>query len=260
MNRTKSVLDEIVENKRQEIDKKKRENPLNASKISLNKSSRSFLEAISVEGVGLIAEIKKSSPNMKIEKEIEVGSLASIYENSGVSAISVLCDEKYFSGSFEDLKEVSGVTKVMPILCKEFIIDEYQIYKARECGADAVLLIARILSLAQIKSFIEIAKKLGMDAVCEVNNEGELKSVLELNPEIIMINNRNLETFEINLETTNKLVKLISKDKVVISASGINSCRDVSQLSERVNAVLVGTSIMKSNNPKEKIKQLLCKK
>lgn len=226
-----------------------------ASTKLLRKSDRDFRSAISSEGISLIAEIKKESPS---EGEIFTGNfrpgeIAQIYEKNGAAAISVLTDEKYFGGSFEFLKDVRNATESVPILCKDFIVSEHQIFKAREFGADAILLIASLLSVEQIEKFLKVADNLSMDCLVEVHNEEELEKVLKTSAQIIGINNRNLRTFEIDLSITEKLQKLIPDDRIVVSESGIKSAADIPK---GVDAILVGTAIMKSKNIKEKMYEL----
>ena len=225
----------------------------------LKRSDRDFYNALKKSKntrPSLIAEIKRASPTKGIFLKGGLFSprkIAKIYEENGANAISVVTDNKYFKGSFEYLKAIKSATKNIPVLCKDFFIHEYQIYKAREYGADAVLLIASILSKEQIILFIGTAKNLGMECMVEVRNEEELKKVLETPAKIIGVNNRNLTDFSIDLETTNKLAKLIPKDKILVSESGISSKKDLKKLTSRVDAVLIGTAFMQSKN----IKQLI---
>jgi anthranilate phosphoribosyltransferase len=225
----------------------------------LKRSDRDFYNALKKyknTRPSLIAEIKRASPTKGIflkGKLFSPKKIAKIYEENGANAISVVTDNKYFKGSFEYLKAVKSATKNIPVLCKDFFIHEYQIYKAREYGADAILLIASILSKEQIISFVGTAKILGMECLVEVRNEEDLKKVLETPAKIIGVNNRNLTDFSIDLETTNKLAKLIPKDKILVSESGISSKKDLKKLTSRVDAVLIGTAFMQSKN----IKQLM---
>lgn len=222
-----------------------------ASKI-LKKSTKSFLEALSGKKKALIAEVKFASPGKgliykkgKISDKV-AAKIALIYEGNGASAVSVLTDEKYFKGSFDYLKKVKESTKKVPVLCKDFIVSEYQIFKAREYGADAVLLIAALLNTKQIEHFLAVARNLGMEALVEIHNEEELMKVLKTSTKIIGINNRNLKNFEVDFEATNTLVKKIPKDKMIVAESGIKSRKDLKKLGARVNAVLVGTALMKA--------------
>lgn len=259
-NKISDKLLDILKNKKEELCIRKEKAPLSEIKLNLKKSDRSFLDSINNNNnISLIAEIKKSSPNMSIDKKVNVVDIAKIYEENNVNAISVLCDEKFFDGSLDDLRKVRENTS-KAVLAKDFIIDEYQIFEARKYGADAVLLIVKILGKNDISKFSKIAFSLNMDVIFEVNNKDDLENIYDLKKKIIMINNRNLNNFKVDLDNTNNLINKISKDKVIISASGINSCFDIKKLSNRINAVLVGTSIMKSDNPAKKIKELLCKK
>ncbi|MBI5753700.1 anthranilate phosphoribosyltransferase [Candidatus Peregrinibacteria bacterium] len=242
-----------------------------ASKI-IKKATRNFFETLfkkSARGAlptgrqarALIAEVKFASPSKgkiykgKIGAETAV-KIAKLYEKYGASAVSVLTDEKYFNGSFEYLKKVKEVTKNVPILCKDFIVTEYQIFKAREYGADAILLIAKLLTVGQMQHFLKLARSLSMECLVEVHNEEELAKVLKTDAKIIGINNRNLSDFTIDLETTNRLVKQIPKDKIIVAESGISSREDLNKLDKRVDAILVGTGLMSAKNITKKIHEL----
>jgi len=209
----------------------------------------------------LIAEIKFASPSKgkifkgKIGKEA-VKKLAKIYEKSGASAISVLTDEKYFLGSFEYLREAKKVTGNVPILCKDFIVSEYQIHKAFEYGADAILLIAELLSAEQIEKFLALARSLEMEGLVEIHNEQDLQKVLKTSAKIIGINNRNLKTFEIDLNTANKLASKIPEDKIIVAESGISDAKDLKKLDKKIQAILVGTAIVQAKNFTKKIHEL----
>ncbi len=251
-----NILNKIIEHKKEEVAKAKKKRPLSGFVNDLQPSIRDFKKAISKEGVNLIAELKKASPSVGVvSKNFDIDKIIKIY-NKYSSAISVLTDEKFFSGSLENLKKVRTLSK-LPILRKDFIIDEYQIYEARDAGADAILLIASVLSEEEINDFIKIAKKYKMDCLVEIHNIKELKKVLKTDAEIIGINNRNLENFKIDLNTTLDLAKYIPTDKVVVSESGINDYGDVARFGEMVNAVLVGTGLLKSGDVEFNIKNLL---
>lgn len=235
-----------------------------ASKI-VQKSTRSFLEALKKckrNGArALIAEVKFASPSKGQIYKAKVGAdaaarIAKIYEENGASAISVLTDEKYFKGSFEYLKKVKEVTKNVPILCKDFIVSEYQIFKAREYGADAILLIAKLLSVLQVQKFLEVARGLGMECLVEIHNEEELEKVLKTDAKIIGINNRNLSNFTIDFDTANRLAKKIPQDKIIVAESGISSHEDLKKLDKNVKAILVGSALMSSKNITKKIHEL----
>lgn len=249
-------LDKIIKNKKKEIRKNKKTLPLNKFKPSLKSSDRSFKKAIS-KGLNLIAEIKKGSPSKGIiNKSFNLEETARIYQkNKHVKAISVLTDYKFFFMAPTCLSTTRKLTK-KPILRKDFIIDPYQIYESRLYGADAILLIARILTKNKIKNFIEIAKKYNMNCLVEIHDEKDLKK-LPINAEIIGINNRNLDTLKVNLNTTPNLIQKIPKNKIIVSESGFNTKKDIKKVKDKVNAVLIGTSILKSKNINKKINKLM---
>jgi len=263
MEEQKMILREIIKNKELEINQKKRIFHLEEVKkqaYDLPKATRDFKRAVSYpQGkIKLIAEIKKASPSEGIICEIfNPVSIAKIYEESKVSAISVLTDEKFFQGNLLHLKEIKKVTHI-PILRKDFIIDEYQIYESKVAGADALLLIADCLSIEKINNFLNISESLGLNCLVEIHNRDDLEKVLQTKAKIIGINNRNLYTFVVDLKTTFMLKLLIPKDKIVISESGIKTNKDVQLLQEKgIDAILVGTTLMKSENIKDKIKEIM---
>ncbi|MBD3181884.1 indole-3-glycerol phosphate synthase TrpC [Candidatus Poribacteria bacterium] len=255
------ILDKIVAQKRLEVNKQKQTFPLNEIKCKIYDTDdmRDFKNAISSLGkVNLIAEIKKASPSRGIiRQDFDPEAIADIYENNGAAAISVLTDKKFFQGELAFLKKVRSVTDSIPLLRKDFIIDEYQIYQSRLAGADAILLIAAILDIEKMKSFLDTAYSLQLDCLVEVHTIEELDTVLNTNAEIIGINNRNLKTFETDIHTTEKLAKRIPRDKVIVSESGIFTKSHVDILRGcGVNAMLVGESLMRSDDIGLKIRQL----
>lgn len=256
-----SILLEIVRNTRKEVEQRKRKLPLKKFVKKLQPSDRDFRSALLGASTTLIAEIKRSSPSEGTLRQgkFDVGGIAKIYEASGVKAISVLTDKKFFGGDLGNLPKARAATKFTPLLRKDFIIDEYQIYEARHFGADAILLIAAILTPEEIDRFIAIAKSYHMDALVEVHTGEELKEVLTTRAEIIGINNRDLHTFKTDLKTTIKLCKKIPQNKIVIAESGINSRQQLLRLPKKVRSVLVGTSLMKSGDIQKKIFELIGK-
>ena len=185
--------------------------------------------------------------------------LAKTYEESGAAAVSVLTDEKFFQGRLEHLKAAKDSTTI-PVLRKDFIIDESQIYESRVAGADAILLIARILSDEQLTSFLDLAHSLKLDCLVEVHDETELERVLKTKTKIIGINNRDLDTFKIDFQTTVKLMDKYPelRERIVVSESGIESADQVRRLKAKgVSAILVGTSLMKSKDIGAKIRELI---
>lgn len=245
------MLKEIIENKRKEIEKSKRKFPLSSFKSKLKKSDRDFEKAISGR-LRLIAEVKKASPSEGIIRtDFNIKQIIEIYDKYA-DAISVLTDKKFFSGDLKNIKEAKRYTD-KPILRKDFIIDEYQIYESRHYGADAILLIASALTEKQIDKFIGIAKKYSMDCLVEVRTMAELDKVLRTRADIIGINNRNLDTLKINLNTTLRLADKIPKNKIIVSESGFKSKKDIEKLKGKVNAFLIGTAFMKSRDIEGKI-------
>ena len=253
-------LESIIAYKRKEIERDKTAMPLETlkSRITDLPPIRNFKEAIAREGLNLIAEIKRASPSKGvIKKEFNPVEIAKIYQESGASAISVLTTEKFFYGSLDFLSQVKEVTTI-PILQKDFIVDEYQIYQARANKADAILLIASILVEAQINSFLECAHSLGLDCLVEVHTKEELSKVLASKAQIIGINNRDLTTLITDLSTTLTLSKLVPKDRMLVSESGIETPEDVKRLQEcGVRAILVGESLMRAPDINAKMKELL---
>ena len=255
------MLEEIIEHKRVEVEARKKKVGLAdlKSKLADAPQIRSFKEAISkpTNNINLIAEIKRASPSAGlIRKDFHPVEIAKIYQEAGAAAISILTDEKFFEGSIDFLPQVKREVS-LPLLRKDFIIDEYQIYESRTYGADALLLIAGTLSEAQMTEFLSLSHDLEMDCLVEVHNEEELKKVLETPAEIIGINNRDLSTFQVDLSTTRRLRKLIPDSKIVVAESGIRSREDVQLLAEeKVDAILVGESLLRSKDIRGKIEEL----
>lgn len=250
------MLNKIIENKRIEVELNKKKMPLSSFKDKLSNSTRDFKKALSKDKLNLIAEFKRNSPSRNInEKQFNMKDFINVY-NKHADAISVLTDSKFFSGSLEDMNKVSGLTQ-LPILRKDFIIDGYQIYEARLYNSDAILLIASILSKEEIDDFIEIASNYNMDCLVEVHTEDELDKVLDTKAEIIGINNRNLDTLEIELNTTLRLADKIPSDKIKVSESGIKDNDYVNKIRNKVNAILVGSIFMNSQNIENEIIKLV---
>lgn len=210
--------------------------------------------------VPVIAEIKRMSPSEGVLREVEdVTSLARRYEDAGASALSVLTDGPFFRGSLADLREARAAV-ALPILRKDFILDAVQVYESRIAGADAVLLIAAALRPFQLKALFMLTLSLGMTPVVEVHDRSELPVVLELNPPVIGINNRNLATMEVSLDTCINLRPLIPPGILVLGESGIKSPGDVSKLQDAgIDAFLVGTTLMRSDDAGRALSEL-CRK
>jgi indole-3-glycerol phosphate synthase len=209
--------------------------------------------------IKFIAEVKKASPSAGIIREdFNYIDIAKEYESGGASAISVLTDKEFFKGDIKYLSEIKE-TVSLPALRKDFIIDPYQIYEARAASADLVLLIARILTKEEIDAFLALSHELGMECLVEVHDNDELEKVLETEAVIIGINNRNLDTFETNLDTTLQLYHRIPDGKIVVSESGIKTRADVLVLEEAgIDAILIGETLMRSRDISQKIKELFC--
>ncbi len=219
-----------------------------------------FIEAINKpRQISLIAEIKKASPSEGIIREdFNHLDIAKAYQEAGVQAISVLTEEDYFLGNLSYINEIKNVTN-LPVLRKDFILEPYQVYESRFYGADAILLIADLLTQDEITQFSGIAAELGMDYLVEVHDEKELKKVLKLKGvSFIGINNRSLRTLEVDPKTTEKLFTLISKDKIVVVESGLKTSQDILFLKILgVNAVLIGTAFMRAENISAKVGELM---
>ncbi len=260
--KNRDVLKEIVSKKKERIPLAKIVLSEEAIKEKIGQlpPTRSFSKAIvRPRQISLIAEIKKSSPSLGvIRADFNHIEIAKVYHDAGVNAVSVLTEEDFFSGNISFLNEVKSVTQV-PVLRKDFIIDLYQVYESRYYGADALLLIAGLLTQDQISEFSSIALGLGMETVVEVHDEKELKKVLRLkNIPIIGINNRSLRSLDVDSKTTEKLFPLVPREKIVIVESGISSPQDILFLKILgVNAVLVGTVFMKADNIRAKIDELM---
>jgi len=255
------ILDTILEHKRQEVAESKDRLPI-AELIAQARDQqkpRDFRAAIAGRtGVRLIAEMKKASPSAGLIREDFIpGDLAAACEKAGAAAISVLTDERFFQGSPDYVAAVKDRVGI-PVLRKEFIVDEYQVYESRVAGADALLLVVGALTRSELQRLWELARELGMYALVEVHSEAEVESALNAGAEIIGINNRDLDTFRTDVNTTVKLRRLLGDDKIVVSESGISTRKDV-ELLERVSvdAVLVGEIIMRSADVGAKVKELL---
>jgi indole-3-glycerol phosphate synthase len=253
------ILEEIISLKRIRLEIEKEIVPLEKLKSQIkNMDIRDFKKAIENIGkLNIIGEVKKASPSKGIIREdFDPIFVSRIYDKNQIDAISVLTEESFFLGKGEYLSMIKQETKV-PILRKDFIIDSYQIYQSRLLGADAILLIASLLTKKQLDEFQKIARDINLQCLVEIHNLKELEKVLDAGADIIGINNRNLETFEVKLETTEKLIGYIPKDKVIVSESGISNKRDMEYLeSIGVDGVLIGESFMKSKSIEDKIKEL----
>jgi len=258
-----TYLKEIVETTRRDVSKKKKSFKLSELRSLLNftEPTRGFRDRIikflEEKSVAVIAEMKKASPSKGIIREnYDPLILAKSYQDFGATCLSVLTNKEYFQGSLDHITQVKEVVQ-LPVLRKDFIVDKYQIYESLYRGADCILLIVAALSRRQLKEYYQLAIELGLDVLVEVHTHMELEQALEIEPIILGINNRNLETFEINLETTKNLVKEIPDNILIISESGIKTKEDINKItSYGVNTFLVGEALMRNNNPGKKLKNL----
>ncbi len=260
--KTGTILDEIVKNKEREVARAKKRAPLSFSVARAERKTAvlDFAKAVgSGRGLRLIAEIKKASPSAgTIDTDFNHKKIAREYEDSGlVDAISILTESKYFQGGLDFIKEIKAITTV-PLLRKDFIFDEYQIYESYCAEADALLLIVAALEYEQLKHLLEITRSLGMSALVEAHSREEIEQAVKAGASIIGINARDLKTFEIHGERFSELAKYIPKGIIKIAESGLEKAEDVrAARSAGADAVLVGTSIMKAKNKKEKIRDLI---
>ena len=258
--KAKNILEEIIWHKEKEVDYLRNKEPLIElrKKINLMPPPLNFLTSLSAGKTqpAVIAEVKKASPSKGIIREnFDPVAIAKSYQENGATCISVLTDKKFFQGSFENLANIRANVD-LPLLCKDFLIYPYQIYFARLYGADAVLLIAAILSDQDLKYFIKIVNYLGMTALVEVHTLKELDRVLGIEGvKLIGINNRNLEDFSVDLQTTLQLIEARNKELqklgiLVVSESGIHTSKDINFVRNAgINAVLIGESLIKKANP-----------
>jgi indole-3-glycerol phosphate synthase len=261
-------LETIVKNKRAELVHLKREQPLDRLKERMTKVPplRDFKGALTTPPTAgnatttrIIAEVKKASPSKGIIREnFNPVELASTFEENGAVALSVLTDKKYFQGNMDYLASIKHATTAIPLLDKDFIIDPYQIYQARMYGADAVLLIAAILSDELLADYLALSEQLGLSVLVEVHTLDELRRVLAMNTPIIGINNRNLTTFQVSTQTSRELLTYIPEGTLVVSESGIDSKKEIISLRERgVDAFLIGEALMREPDAGKKLRELI---
>ncbi len=257
-----SILDRITGKKKERLDYIKGKIPLSdlKARIADAEKPRDFKGAIGKRQVRirLIAEIKQASPlKGAIRTDFDLRGIARIYEEKAVDAVSVLTEEDFFCGDLKYIPSVKGVT-TKPVLRKDFIFDEYQILESRAWGADAILLIASLLDRVQAEEYLALSRELGFSALFEVHSFDELEKALRVNAEIIGINNRDLKTLTVDLNTTFRLKGQIPSDRVVVSESGIRTRDDVARLAGAgVDAILVGASLMESEDIGKKIDELM---
>jgi|TARA_X000000368_G_scaffold165863_1_gene130863 indole-3-glycerol phosphate synthase len=246
-----NILDEIVLNTKSKLEAKKLETPLEelisrVNKLKIEKSN--FKENLVLKDQAIIAEIKKASPSAGIiSEDFNPVAKAKEYESFGASALSILTEEDFFLGSIEYLIDVKAISNI-PILRKDFIVDEYQIYESKLIGADCILLIVSILSDDELNRFTKLADSLGLDFIIEVHDEEELTRIEDFSNAIIGVNNRDLKTFEVNIENSIRLRNFFKKDNIFVAESGIKNQKDIDKLSKHnINVFLIGESLMKGD-------------
>ena len=247
-----NILDLIITDKKIEVNQRKRIFPSAYWESSplFERKTKSLAKSLKASNSGIIAEHKRRSPSKQnINSSLSVEKVASGYESAGVCGMSILTDGKYFGGSLDDLTIARAVSD-FPLLRKEFIIDEYQIIEAKAFGADAILLIAAILSPQEILSFSKTAKSLGLDILLEVHNLNELEKSIMPSIDLIGVNNRNLKTFKVSLETSRSLAEEIPAEFIKVSESGISEVASIKKLKAiGYKGFLVGENFMKTDNP-----------
>ena len=254
------MLDKITAQKREEVEQRKKAVTITylQQRIAKQKPALDFAMALKGDHIRLIAEVKQSSPSRGLlSPNFNPIELAQTYAEGGAAAISVLTETNYFMGSIEHLAAIKEVVD-LPLLRKDFIFDLYQVYESRAYGADALLLITSILSQEQLKELILLSHSLGLKCLVEVHNKGEVERAILSGAEIIGINNRDLNTFSVDINTTQRLRPLIPQERIVVSESGIKNKRDIEKLRKwGVDAVLVGEALVTADDIRAKMQELL---
>ena len=255
------ILDDIVFYRKQQLEREMSKAPLSEVKMAAEKISapcKGFGNALKADGLSVIAEVKKASPSKGlISKNFDPVGTAVQYEAAGAAAVSCLTEEHYFMGSSDYFRAIREKINI-PMIRKDFIIDPYQIYEARTMGADAVLLIAALLDTHTISEYRKTAESLGMDVLAESHNEYELESVLNAGCTVIGVNNRDLKTFNVSLDTMKRLSAYMPKECVRVSESGIKDNADMKTIrSYGADAVLIGETLMRSGSIADSMKELL---
>lgn len=261
-----SILEQILRDKADEVAERRRHCPLTELQRMAQDlpPARDFLAALRDDGAAseipprVIAEVKKASPSRGvIRPDFDPVAVAQTYAVNGAAALSILTDTKYFQGALSFLDDISK-TVTLPLLRKDFTIDAYQVYESRVAHADALLLIVAALQISQLEDFLGLADELGMAALLEVHTIEELERSLPLHPHLIGINNRDLRTFQTDIETTLRLLPSIPSEVVVVSESGINTAADVTRLRKNgVHAFLIGESLMRAPDPGVQLREFL---
>jgi indole-3-glycerol phosphate synthase len=258
-----TILDKIVEVKEREVERRKREDPIEALKERIQSLPvpANLSGALMGDGLRLIAETKKASPSKGLLREdYDPADLAKTYADNGAAAVSVLTEVDHFQGSLEHMSAVKEAIRPLgaPVLRKDFVFDSYQVYEARAYGADALLLIVAILTPESLRELLEVSQSLWIQALVEVHDEAELEIALNAGAEIIGINNRDLRTFNTDISVTEHLASLVPRGKIVVSESGIHSHDDMLRLRRGgAHAMLVGEAIVTAPDPGAKVRDLL---
>ncbi|MDP6671134.1 MAG: indole-3-glycerol phosphate synthase TrpC [archaeon] len=253
----KGILRDIVEAKKLEIAKRKKEVSQSELESLISPAERDFKAALESKKhqINLIAEIKRASPSAGLlRQDFDVKKIASLYDLHA-QAISVITDEKFFQGSNDFIKDVKEVSS-LPILRKDFILDEYQLFESLSIGADAVLLIAAILPKDKLQRLIGLAKEIGLHSLIELHSSEDFERAFSHEAEIFGVNNRDLETMKINLSTFDRVKQLIPSDKIVVAESGYTSADGIAKLKGSADAVLIGSALMKADNIEDKLVEL----
>ncbi|MDD5190850.1 MAG: indole-3-glycerol phosphate synthase TrpC [Dehalococcoidales bacterium] len=258
-----NILEQIVTSTRADLLEKKHRMPLSDLQKMINQQTPALDFKTSLQGnhIRLIAEVKQASPSKGlIRRDFHPANIARIYAANGAAAISVLTEPHYFLGQLDYLRQIRlalGESNT-PLLRKDFIVDEYHVYEARAYGADSLLLIAAILSEAELKNLTILSRRLGMEPLVETHNEAEILMALSCGADIVGVNNRDLNTFITDIRTTEKLRSLIPTGKTVVSESGIQTHGDVQRLQKAgVNAVLIGEALMAASDIGVKMRELM---
>lgn len=256
-----NILDKLIETVKERVDEYKRHDDFKsvrnyAEKYEV-KTPFAFYNALNKQDISFICEVKKASPSKGIiAEEFNYINIAKDYEKAGSDAVSCLTEPYFFKGKDNYLKEIKENIKI-PVLRKDFIIDEYMIYQSVLLNADAVLLIAAILDIEQLKDYLLIAKSLNISALVEVHDEYELEKALKVESDIIGVNNRDLKTFNVDINNSIRMSKLIPNDVLYISESGIKDYEDIKRLKENnINAVLIGETLMREKDKSKALKLL----
>ncbi len=253
-------LTKIIEHKEQEIERARALVPEARlrEQAESRQDRRPFFENLKRPGVNIIAEIKRASPSKgDIRIDLDAAGLAKAYEKGGAAALSVLTDKTFFKGSAEDLKTARAATS-LPVLRKDFLISEYQIYEAAAMGADAALLIARCLSPSRLKDLAALARQLNLDTLVEIHSEEDLASAAGAGAELIGINNRNLQTFETDLDIAMRLASMLLPNQVPVAASGIRDRKDIeNNLEFGLHNFLIGETLVRSDDPEGLVRSLI---